>query len=118
MSQALEDLLSTLFGHWRKVAEETNSCLGEETAGLFIDLYHDALAIQGAVLDTYPEEERLCSLVFADIIGLFKELHWFHAMFLFGNYPFVLSRLRHNWERLFRAYYVSVRRIAFLTAVV
>src|SRR5262249_35907783 len=102
-----EHLLSTLFGFWREVAAETIRCLGEGTASLFLDLYNDALNIQGAVLAAYPEEERPCSLVFADFAGLLKELHWLHALFLFGNYPFVLSRLRHDWEWLFRAYHAD-----------
>jgi hypothetical protein len=36
-----------------------------------------------------------------------KELHWLHVLFLSGNYPIVLSRLRFNWERLFRARYAD-----------
>src|SRR5947209_7866331 len=103
MSQPLQEHLSTLFGHWMAVAEETSRCLGEETAGLFVYLFNDALDILRAILGAYPEEERLHSLVFAEFTGLFKELNSLHVLFLSGNYPIVLSRLRFNWERLFRA---------------
>jgi hypothetical protein len=102
-----EDLLSKLFDYWRQIADETIRCLGQGRASLFIDLYNDALDIQGAILDAYSEEERLRSLMFADFTGLLKELHWLHAIFLFGNYPFVVSRLRHDWEWLFRAYHAD-----------
>jgi hypothetical protein len=98
-----QDILSTLFDHWHKVADDTTCGLGEEMACLFVYLNDDAFDILGAIHDAYPEEERLCSLVYADCTGLLKELHWFHALFLSGNYPVVLSRLRFNWERIFRA---------------
>jgi hypothetical protein len=38
---------------------------------------------------------------------LLKELHWLHALFLCGNYRTVLSQLRFNWERIFRARYAD-----------
>src|SRR5258708_569685 len=99
MSQPLQDLLSTLFGQWRTVAEETVRCLGEETAGCFVLLYGDALDILGGILDAYHEEARLHSLVFAEFTGLLKELSWLQAHFLSSNYRLVLSQLRFNWER-------------------
>jgi hypothetical protein len=107
MSNSQQDLLSTLFGHWREVAEETTRRLGEESAGVFIYLYNDALDILGAILDCYSNEERLQSLVFAEFTGLLKELHWFHVLFLCGNYRLILSQLRFNWERIFRAQYAD-----------
>jgi len=108
MSNSQEDFLSTLFGYWRGVADDTICCLGEDMANLFVYLYGDALDVLGAILDAYPEEERLHSLVFAEFTGVFKELHWLHALFVCGNYRLVLSQLRFNWERLFRARYAAV----------
>jgi hypothetical protein len=102
-----EDLLSKLIGYWRTVADETTRALGEDEANLFVYLYNDALDLDGAISDAYPEEERLQSLVFAEFTALLKELYWLHAMFLCGNYPVVLSRLRFNWERVFRARYAD-----------
>jgi hypothetical protein len=40
-------------------------------------------------------------------MGVFKELNWLHALFLCGNYRLVLSQLRFNWERIFRARYAD-----------
>jgi hypothetical protein len=102
-----KDLLSTLFDFWKGVANQTARRLGEETADLFVFLYDDALDILGAIDDAYSEEERLCSLVYAEFTGLFKELHWLHAQFLCGNYRLVPSQLRFNWERIFRARYAD-----------
>jgi hypothetical protein len=99
----LQDFLSALFGRWRQVADETVRCLGEDTAGLFIELHNDALDVLGAVSDAYPYEERLHSLLFAEFTGLFNELTWLQTHFLCGNYRLVLSQLRFNWERIFRA---------------
>jgi hypothetical protein len=103
MSQSLQDFLTTVFSHWRQVAEDTIGHLGEETASVFVYLYNDAIEILGAIGDAYPEEERLHSLVFAEFTGIFKELHWLQTLFLCGNYRLVLSQLRFNWERIFRA---------------
>jgi hypothetical protein len=107
MSELQQDLLSTLFGSWREVADETTRRLGGQTANLFVYLYNDTLDILGAIHGVYSEEELPCSLVYADFTALFKELDWLHALFLFGNYPVVLSRLRFNWERIFRARYAA-----------
>ena len=38
---------------------------------------------------------------------MLKELNWLHVLFLSGNYPIALSRLRFNWERVFRARYAD-----------
>jgi hypothetical protein len=103
MSQPLQDHLSTLFNNWRQVADETIEGLGKETAGLFVCLYSDALDILKAIFAAYPEEERLHSLVFTEFTGLFNELNGFQTHFLCGKYRLVLSELRFNWERIFRA---------------
>jgi hypothetical protein len=103
MSQSPQAPLSTLFGHWRQIAEETSRRLGDETAHLFVYLYLDALEISGAICDAYPQDELLQSLVFFDFIGLLKELNWLHVLFVSSNYRLVLSQLRFNWERIFRA---------------
>jgi hypothetical protein len=103
MSQSLQEFLSALCDDRRKVADETISCLGEDTAGLFIYLYNDALDILTAILAAYPEEERFHSLVFAEFTGLLNELTSLQMHFLGGNYRLVRSQLRYNWERIFRA---------------
>ena len=103
----LQDVLTQLFGQWRQVADETILRLGEQRAGHFVELYNDAIDIQAAVLDVYPREELLGSLVFADFIALFKELHWLQALFLCGNYPLAHRNLRFVWELLCRAYHAD-----------
>jgi hypothetical protein len=94
-----------LFGHWNEVADETVRSLGEEQSGLFVELYSDALEIHGAIATTHPEENEpgSASLTYFEFLGLWKEVHWFHALFLSGNYRLILSQLRFNWERIFRA---------------
>jgi len=107
MSDSQIDLLSTLFGFWKEVADETNRVLGAETAGFFVYLYNDTLEISKAINDAYPQEEWLCSLAHAESMGLLKELYWLHMLFHCGNYRLVLSQLRFNWERIFRALYAD-----------
>jgi hypothetical protein len=103
MNKAGQGLLSMLFGRWREIAEETCLRLGEESAFLFVRLYNDALDLHGAIGEAYPEEELLQSLVFAEFVGLLKELYGLHVLFVSGQDPLVVSRLRFNWERIFRA---------------
>jgi hypothetical protein len=100
-------LLSMLFDMWKPIADETTRCLGEETASLFVYLYLDAVEIHHAIGTAYPREECSLSLILFDHMAVWKELHWLHALFLFGNYPLVLTRLRFNWERIFRARYAD-----------
>ncbi len=107
MMQPVDSFLATMFWHWRNVADQTVGELGEETAGLFIKLASDAYDMHKAIVDTYSEAERLHSLVFAEFLGLWKELNWFQMHFLAGNYRLVLSQLRFNWDRLFRALHVD-----------
>lgn len=107
MRQSFNDLLDSLFGHWRSVAEETVHALGEDDAGFFVDAYNDALDINGAILNSYPKEELESSILLLEFTGVLKEIHWLLVLFLAGNYPFALSRLRHIWERIFRAYYAE-----------
>ncbi len=107
MSDSQKDFLSKLIGFWKEVADETNRVLGEETAGFFIELYNDVIDIFGAINDAYPQAEWLCSITCIEFMGLLKETLWLHALFLCGNYPIVLSRLRFNWERIFRASYAD-----------
>ena len=100
------DLLGSIFGHWRQNAAETERLLGGDKADFFVDIYNDALDIQFAISDAYPKQE-LTSLVYADFMGVCKEIHWFHVMFLAGNYPLLLARLRFIWELIFRALYAD-----------
>ena len=107
MSNFPQDLLAMLFREWRKVADETVRCLGEEPASLFGYLYLETFDIHRAISASYADEVRQQSIVFIELIGLLKELNGLHVLFLSGNYPIVLSRLRFNWERLFRALYAD-----------
>jgi hypothetical protein len=100
------DLLATTFGHWRKNAAEAERVLGKDKTHFFVDLYNDALEIQFALSDAYPKEE-LTSLLYADFTGLFKEINWLMVIFLAGNYPLLLGRLRFIWELVFRAVYAD-----------
>jgi hypothetical protein len=71
-----------------------------------VDIYNDALDIQFAISDAYPKQE-LTSLVYTDFMGVCKEIQWLHVMFLAGNYPLLLARLRFIWELVFRALYAD-----------
>jgi hypothetical protein len=108
MSASPQAIWHMLIRQWEEVAEETVRCLGDESASLFVPhLYLDGSDIIGAISNSYPDEERLHSLVFIEFIGLLKELNTLHVLFLSGNYPVVLRQLRFNWERLFRARYAD-----------
>lgn len=105
---ARNELLDTLFDHWRENAREAEKVLGAEKAHFFVDVYNDALNIGIALSDCYPDkQELLTSMVYADFMGLCKEIHWLELMFLAGNYPLLLSRLRYDWEMIFRALYAD-----------
>jgi hypothetical protein len=103
VSHLLQNVLSTVLGHWTNVAGDTIGGLGENAAGLFVNLSSDALDILKAIFDAYPEEERLHSLVFAEFTGLLNDLTTLQALFLGGKYRLVQSQLRFNWEQIFRA---------------
>jgi hypothetical protein len=100
------DLLGSIFVHWSQNAAETERVLGRDKAHFFVDIYNDALDIQFAISDGYPKQE-LTSLVYADFMGVCKEIHWLQVMFLAGNYPLLLARLRFIWELIFRALYAD-----------
>jgi hypothetical protein len=89
-----------------QIEQDTVVRLGEGKGCLFLNIYIDGLAINRAILDNYPDEERT-NLVLLTFWGLFKELSWFQFFFLAGNYPLLLSRLRHVWEPVFRAYFAE-----------
>ena len=107
MNNSQQDPLEKLFGFWKQVADETERSLPEDAAGVFLFLFNDALDMIGAIHDAYPQEEVIRSLVYAEFTGLLKELLWLHALFVCGNYRLVLSQLRFNWERIFRARYAD-----------
>src|SRR5262249_51506717 len=79
------------------IERETLNKLGEEKGAFFVSVANDWLAINSAVMHTYPDEQR-CNLVVLTFFGLFKEVCWFHSFFVAGNYPLLLSRLRFVWE--------------------
>src|SRR5262249_9023926 len=79
---------------------------GQEKAIFFVDVYNDALNVKFAISDVYPEAERT-SMVGLDVVTLWKEIQWLIVMFLAGNYPLLMARLRFIWELLFRSLYVE-----------
>jgi hypothetical protein len=82
------------------VEKKTHRVLRGDSA-FFIDVYNDALDIAGAIGD--EEARSPCSLTLFTLWGLFKEIHWFHTIFLSGNYPLLNARLRFVWELMYRA---------------
>jgi hypothetical protein len=72
MRDSQQDLLATLFGFWKQVADETVRSLPEDVGGLFVFLYNDALEMVGAIHDAYPREQVITSLVYAEFTGLLK----------------------------------------------
>lgn len=85
------------------MADETMSRLGEEKAGRFVDLANDWIDIEGAILDSYPQDELTQSMTFLRFQGLFKELYWLQLLFLGSNYPLVIGRLRSCGSRCLKA---------------
>jgi hypothetical protein len=80
----------------RKTLQE----LGEDKGGFFALVWNDCLAIVSAIRDAYSGQ---ANLVLLTCWGIFKELHWFHFLFVSGNYPLLMSRLRYVWESMARA---------------
>jgi hypothetical protein len=80
--------------------------LGEKKGHQFVLIIDDWLAINGAIFDSYRHDE-LNNLVLLTFWGVFKELTWFHFLFVSGNYPLLKSRLRFVWESMFRARYAQ-----------
>lgn len=101
------DLLDSIFGRWKQNASEAIAALGEEETRFFVDVYNDALEIQAAISGMYPTDELANSLVYMDFMGVTKEVHWFLVMFLAGNCPLLLGRLRFLWELIFRGLYAE-----------
>jgi hypothetical protein len=88
------------------VERETLEKFGEEKGGFFITVANDWLAINTALLAAYPVE-REHNLVVFTFWSLFKEVRWFHFLFVAGNYPLLFSRMRFAWESMFRAYFAE-----------
>jgi hypothetical protein len=103
----LLSLLREQYEHLRKIAEGTFRSLGKEQAGHFTRLANDWMDVLGVISNNYPENERLHSLMYLSLSGLFKEVIWFQLLFLAGNYPLLHRSLRFVWEMMFRAYYVD-----------
>ena len=100
-------LLGEQYEHLREIAEETFRSLGKEQAGHFTRLANDWMDVLVAISNTYPENERLHSLMYLYLSGLFKEVIWFQLLFLAGNYALLLRSRRFIWEMIFRAYHVD-----------
>ncbi|QDU23315.1 hypothetical protein [Urbifossiella limnaea] len=90
--------------HLAEVERETTEQLGELERGFFVNVANDCTDIGFAVSQAYP---RKVNLVLHTGWGVFKEATWFQFLFVSGNYPLLLSRLRYVWEAVFRAYFVE-----------
>jgi hypothetical protein len=90
----------------RPIEQETIDVLGEQTAVFFVNAANDCVTINAAIGKAYPGSKS-CNLVTVALYGLFKEASWFQFLFLAGNYPLLLGRLRFAWESVFRAYLVE-----------
>lgn len=106
-AEHLLSLLGEQYEHLREIAEETFRSLGKEQAGHFTRLANEWMDVLSAISNTYSENERLHSLMYFYLSGLFKEVSWFQLLFLAGNYPLLLRSLRFIWEMIFRACHVD-----------
>jgi len=88
-----------------EIERQTQESLGEE-GDFFVNVANDWIEINSALIDAYPGELGH-TLVVHTFQGLFKEVWWFQFLFVSGNYPLLLSRLRFIWESVFRAYFAE-----------
>jgi hypothetical protein len=82
-----------------EIEAETRRVLGERSY-FFINVANDWMDVTTAIGDVYPGQY---DLVQHAAFGLWKEMDWLHFLFVAGNYPLVLARLRHIWELVYRA---------------
>jgi hypothetical protein len=81
--------------------------LGDEKAALFVELSNDWIDLHAAIAGTYLEGEPLGSLVYADFVGLFKEINGLQLLLFGGAYPTFCRSLRFVWEGMFRAHFAD-----------
>jgi hypothetical protein len=91
--------------HLAQIERKTMRVLGTRKGSFFVSIYNDALDMNSAVIDAYGKSPF--DLLFHTSWGFLKEIHWFHFLFVAGNYPLLKSRLRFIWEAMFRAYYAE-----------
>jgi hypothetical protein len=86
------------------VSRQTVEHFGEKQAEQFLLSAADGIAIKFA--GCYGQA-ALMNLVNVQAWGMVKELKWLQLLFLAGNYPLVMSRLRYIWEAMYRSYFVE-----------
>jgi hypothetical protein len=106
MSNRADKFLSDYLELHRETRERTVAALGDD-AFAFAEFAHDALDLQLAVIDCYPEEWLTNSLVGAFLPLLLKDLNGLQPDFLHARYPEIGRTLRHLWEQVFRGLYVD-----------
>jgi hypothetical protein len=104
MSHKKMSWIQTMSDHFVTVKAETEQTLGKDNANYFVDVANDCIEVTHAVNIAYPEER---GIVLYAVTGFHKEVDWLRFLFLAGNYPYVLARLRHLWECVFRAYWAE-----------
>jgi hypothetical protein len=92
---------------FRKTADETARTIEPGEAALFVYLSNDAIDIIGAVLDAYPRDDLLSSLVWFDFTAVLQQLFGMGFDFWCGRYAEVGRGLRFVWESIFRAFYAD-----------
>ncbi len=104
MSEKSTSWVEQMCRHLAEVERETMQHLGEKERGFFVNVANDCMDIGSAISRAYPGQLNLVSHT---AWGVFKEATWFQFLFVSGNYPLLLSRLRYVWEAAFRAYFVE-----------
>jgi hypothetical protein len=106
MTENPSSYIRQMADHLLVIEQETLVRLGEQKAGLFVNIANDAIDINGAILDAYHPDD-LHNLVFLAFQGVFKESCWFQFYFVAGQYPHLNARLRFVWESIFRAHWAE-----------
>ncbi len=101
------NLFNSAVDAFRKTAEETARTIKPIEAALFVDLSNDLIDVTRAILDAYPRDDLLTSLVWYDLAALTQQLFGMGFDFECGRYAEVGRGLRFAWESVFRAFYAD-----------
>lgn len=102
----LESFIRGLADDVAAICRQTIEHFGHQEAEQFLLSAADGLDIKFALNAAYSPAE-LSNLITLQAWGLLKEFKWLQFLFLAGNYPLVMSRLRYVWEAVYRACYVE-----------
>jgi hypothetical protein len=109
MTNGQSDFFAFASGHWQRTAEETRQAMGPDELRVFVNLSNDAIDLRAAVLDCYPREELLHSLVWFDFQAIDQQLFGMHFDFLAGRYT-VNVRSTHVLHRRLTCEFSSMGR--------